>query len=349
MPFLFLVYALMLPLTAQAPIELGEWMTTTSFANPRTAHAGDAYGGRLYVLGGYFYSPGNFIRYRDVQFAEIRADHRLNPWQETKPFEGERSGPGLAFHAGFIYLTGGDGTGGALGDVQFARLAEDGGIVQWVTSPHRLNTPRSNHASLVVGHESGQAYLYVIAGVGQMGKDTVHYDTVEFAPLAADGSPGPWQTGHFHMKGGRSAPGVFEREHRLYVLGGWGDLLIEDVFDDIQYTRFEADGQLQPWHTSPYRLKMPLYGHVALVAPPRRVLVLGGNAGEGNYFGNIQESTLAADGAPGDFAFTRSQVPVPRWGHRAALAADHLYVWGGAARTGFLDSVMFAPIVVNKP
>jgi N-acetylneuraminic acid mutarotase len=177
-----------------------------------------------------------------------------------------------------------------------------------------------------------------------VGDYTVHFDTVEFAPLAKDGTPGPWQTCHFHMKGGRSAPGVLQHGGRLYVLGGWGDLLIEDVFADVQYAPFKPDGQLAPWHTAPYRLKMPLYGHAVLALPGERAVVLGGNAGEGNYFANIQEAKLVPSSGTGPFQFTRSQIPDPRWGHTAAFVDGRIYVLGGAVKRGFLNTVVYATV-----
>ena len=325
-------------------LQFGDWVATSTFAHSRASHAGGAHQGRLYVLGGYFYEPDNFIRFKDVQLATIQPDGSLSSWRETAAFSIERSGLGVAFHGGFVYLVGGDGPNGSLGDVQYALLAPDGSIERWQTSPHRLNTPRSNHVCLVATQANGISYLYTVAGVGQKGKNTVHFDTVEFAPLAADGTPGPWKTCDFHLKGGRSAPGVFLAKDRLYVLGGWGDLLIEDVFEDVQYAGFQSDGQLQPWHTSPYRLKMPLYGHVALALPGGRAVVVGGNAGEGNYFNNIQEADLVARGGTGNFTFSRSQMPVPRWGHSGVFSGGNIYILGGAAKSGFLNSVVYAPV-----
>jgi hypothetical protein len=133
-------------------MELGHWVTTTSFAHPRVSHAGGIHDGRLYVLGGYFYGSDRLTRYQDVQVAQIQQDDTVSSWRQTQAFDKARSGLGLAFHGDFIYITGGDGASGALGDVQFARLGADGGIQKWETSPHRLNTPRSNHASLAVRH-----------------------------------------------------------------------------------------------------------------------------------------------------------------------------------------------------
>jgi hypothetical protein len=147
--------------------------------------------------------------------------------------------------------------------------------------------------------KSGDNYLAAIAGVGEIGKDTVHFDEIEVAQIRGDGSIGEWKTCPFHLKGGRSAPGSTVVNGSLYVFGGWGDLLLEDVFSDVQYAPIRDDGCLDPWFTNETRLNMPLYGHTSaltFVTGSSSIIVLGGNAGQGNYFNNVQVASVGVGG-----------------------------------------------------
>jgi hypothetical protein len=205
----------------------------------------------------------------------------------------------------------------------------------WTRSPNHLNTPRSNHALRIFKTDSGSRYLVAIAGVGNIGQDTVHFDTLEVAAIGSDGSPGPWHTCPYHLKGGRSAPATLIADGNLYVLGGWGDLLIEDVFRDVQFAPLRDDGCTDPWRTSAFPLNMPLYGETAVLGSASRppvVIALGGNAGQGNYFNNVQFAPILEDGSTGRWTFDTHQFAIARWGHVTVLHGDFLYVIGGAQR-----------------
>jgi N-acetylneuraminic acid mutarotase len=344
--------AVIAPAPARADqLAFSDWQATTPFDGPRTSHAAVLVNNRVYVLGGLFASGNSFMLYNDVQTAVLGNDGSIaqGSWQKTTPFREPRSGLGVVAHKGFIYVIGGFSNGGTLGDVQYAPLMQDGMIGSWTDSPHRLAIPRSNLALEALVTSSGASYLAAIAGVGEVGKDTVHFDEIETAQISADGSIGPWKSCPFHLKGGRSAPGSVVANGFLYVAGGWGDLLIEDVFSDVQYAPIRDDGCPDPWHTSAARLNMPLYGHTTAltsVTGQPTLVVLGGNAGQGNYFNNVQFAPLTAGGETGRFVFDTHQFAVPRWGHATVRYNDFLYVLGGAQRGsgGYLNDVQFTGV-----
>ncbi|WP_152977487.1 hypothetical protein [Bradyrhizobium pachyrhizi] len=335
--------------TRAEQLSFSDWQSTTPFDGSRTSHAAALVNNRLYVLGGLFASGDTFSLYNDVQTAIIGNDGTISPWQKTASFPEPRSGLGVAVHKGFIYIVGGFSKQGTLADVQYANLQPDGMVGSWNASPNRLNTPRSNLALEVFVTKSGENYLAAIAGVGEVGKDTVHFDGIEVAQIRGDGSIGQWKTCPFHLKGGRSAPASFVLNGFLYVVGGWGDLIIEDVFNDIQYAPIRDDGCLDPWLTNETRLNLPLYGHTStltLVAGSPSIVVLGGNAGQGNYFNNVQFASVGAGGALGRFRFDKHQFRTPRWGHATVRYNDFVYVLGGAQRgnEGYLNDVQFTVV-----
>jgi hypothetical protein len=201
----------------------------------------------------------------------------------------------------------------------------------------------------VVTNPAGKTYLAAIAGVGYVGSDTVHFNSVEVAPLNTNGSVGKWKVCPYDLKGGRSAPATFVQNGRLYVLGGWGDLLQVDVFSDVQWAKIGNNGCPRPWHTSPFNLNMPLYGHTVAVSSlttPPTAIVMGGNAGQGNYFNNVQFASVQNGGNLGRFFFDTHQFTTPRWGQGTVLYDNHLYIFGGSQRngSGFLDDVQFTTL-----
>jgi hypothetical protein len=109
------------------------------------------------------------------------------------------------------------------------------------------------------------------------------------------------------------------------------------VFKDVQFAPLREDGCTDPWHTSAYQLNMPVYGETAALTSisgsPVAILV-GGNAGQGNYFNNVQLAPLLTDGSVGPWTFDTHQFTTPRWGHITVLYSGFLYVIGGAQRGG---------------
>ncbi len=190
-----------------------DWQATTPFDGPRTSHAPVPVNNRIYILGGLYASGNSFTLYNDVQTALLGNDGSIakGSWTKTRPFAEPRSGMGVALYRG--------------SSMWYAGLMPDGMLGSWTASPNRLVIPRSNLALEVFVTASGANYLVAIAGVGSIGKDTVHFDTIETAQINADGSIGQWKLCPYHLKGGRSAPGTAVANGNLYVTGGWGDLL----------------------------------------------------------------------------------------------------------------------------
>jgi hypothetical protein len=308
-------------------------------------------GNRLYVLGGLSAAGQDFTLYDDVQFAPLGNDGGIpaGSWAKAKSFPTARSGLGAVAHGGYLYIAGGFARSGTLSDVQFAPFNKDGSLGDWVASGNKLMVPRSNHRLEVITTSPGETYLAAIAGVGEIASDTVHFDHMEVAQIAKDGSVGPWRMCPFHLKGGRSAPATVISGGVLYVLGGWGDLLLSDVFSDVQFAAIRPDGCVDPWRTNPYPLNIAVYGHTsAVVAGPNGnvVLALGGNAGNGNYFANVQMATLTPLQATTRWYFSAQSFAVGRWGHVTVLYNDLLYVIGGAQRSppGYLADVQLTRV-----
>src|SRR5262249_14973127 len=148
--------------------------------------------------------------YDDVQAAAVNDQGEIakDGWKSLNGFTEARSGHACVCHNGFLYLIAGSGKDGKyFGDVQYAAFNKDGTIGKWTKASEQLQRPRSNAAAAVYTNKSGQTYLVVVGGVGEVRKKTVHFDDVEIAPIGKDGTVGKWVQGLYHFRAGRSAPG----------------------------------------------------------------------------------------------------------------------------------------------
>jgi hypothetical protein len=332
------------------------WRNEAALPNPMTYFAVAPSMGNIYVLGGYRYdmTAKQLIYYNTVLRGTIGTDGAISTWVSEAPFQIGRSGLGAVRLGQCLYINGGsylaNNAPAYADDTQFASIAKSGTIGVWQTSPNRLRTPRSNHTLL--GLETAQGrYLLVVAGVTQIGADTVHLDTVEVAKVEPNCQVGPWAIANFHLRGGRSTPQALMIRNNIVALGGWGDLDLIDVFDDVQVSTPRADGTPSPWQVGLGRLPTGLYGHATTYYEPGApgsplILTVGGQPGTGTYGAWIAYSyvtpALPLPDAIGQWRIAPSgQLTVGRAGHGAVSYRDRLYVIGGSAPGGqFLKDVI---------
>ena len=201
------------------------WDTEPSLSEARTYPTVAKLGNNIYELGCFRYdaASGQYIYYDILARSEIGADGRLSPWSGESEFKTARSGAASAISGTCLFISGGSSsTASSLNyydDIQYTRAGADGHLGSWTTSPNHLKTPRSNH-SLVALTTSQGTFLQAVAGVAQMGADTVHLDTIEISKVNADCSVGPLDAlANHHLKGGRSTPQALVV--RINVVAGW--------------------------------------------------------------------------------------------------------------------------------
>lgn len=321
------------------PAALRGWTESTSFTGKRASHACVRVGDKVYVLGGYGYEDDSATQMKylsDVQFATIHPDGTLSEWKQTTKFDIPRAGHSCVANEGIIYVIGGWADDGYLSDVQCATVAEDGSIDKWTKLP---GLPRSqSHHSSFVFKTPLRTFIYAVGGICEVGKHSVRLDDGLFCRVNSDGSLGEWKACAFHMKGGRSSPACYVWNNTLFVSGGWGDN-VDDIYSDVQYTALRLDGEFSPWRTSPYRLKVGVYGHSVIVSNGRAIC-LGGNGGQGNIFDTVAVTTLNESG-PREWFWNRFFLPSPVWGHQIIEHGNYVYLLGGYNKQGPISSVFF--------
>ncbi len=99
---------------------VGTWTATTSFTTGRDEHTSVAYNGYLYVIGGTI-TGGTFQN--DVQYAPINANGTIGTWTATTSFTTARHVHTSVAYNGYLYVIGGNSSGGYLNDVQYTSLS----------------------------------------------------------------------------------------------------------------------------------------------------------------------------------------------------------------------------------
>jgi hypothetical protein len=344
--------------------DICEWETGQSLPNARTYLGAVAIRGKIYVAGGLQWntSTQKLVYYNDILVDDINEHGKLGQWKTVGTFKNGRSGLGVVATKDCMVIAGGSWSDSAAAvygdDVQTAHIIDGGELTEFVESSNRLRTHRSNHTLLAYEGPKG-TYLYAVAGVTQLASDTVHLDTVEYAPMDSQCNVGPWSMAHFDIKGGRSTPQAVLAGNTLYVIGGWGDLDLVDIYGDVQYTTVTDDGGLSPWGTSPNRLPSGIYGHTALVLPASTghdvmLLVTGGQQSTGVYSDALSYSYLTPGQLPshsnGLWAMLYRTLPGERAGHAAVYWNGFVYIMGGSKSGGvYLNDVVFAKIIPGTP
>jgi hypothetical protein len=326
------------------------WQAEPLLPEARTYHAVASSDNHIYVLGGFRFdaSTGQVTYYDSVVRSTIGADGHLSAWTPEPSFKNPRSGAAAVTVGNCLFLAGGSSSTSTSSlyydDVQFARIGNDGRLSPWTTSPSRLRIPRSNHALAAITTDQG-TFLNAVAGVTQIGGDTVHLDTVEVAKIAGDCTVSGWTVANYHLKGGRSTPQALAVRNDVVVIGGWGDLDLIDFYNDVQIAAGRPDGSPSPWRVSPDRLTTGIYGHATVLAESGKqpsqplLLVVGGQPGTGAYANWISYAyILPGVAVPDAIGIWRiaptGKLPTGRAGLSAAQSHARLYVIGGNDATG---------------
>ncbi|HEY9720427.1 MAG TPA: hypothetical protein V6D47_00320 [Oscillatoriaceae cyanobacterium] len=227
----------------RAPIlpdgRLGDFSSVAGLrlAQARSGHASVKIGDRLYVLGGF--DGGGFLG--TVEQAPIRSDGSLGAFA---PVTGTglvtpRAMPATAVLGHYLYVIGGHGRAGILGNAERAAIGPDGGLGTFAPVPGlALRTPRTCDTSVAIGKS-----LLVMGGVDRQGRLLT---SVERATLEPHGGLGPFHT----LKGvalrmGRSTPSSLVVGSFLYVLGGSDTT--GKMFASIERARVRPDGTVGPF------------------------------------------------------------------------------------------------------
>jgi hypothetical protein len=323
------------------------WNTTASGSFLARYSAGVvAYNGYLYIAGGAqaltntSCSPTTSNYCSDVNYAPINSsDGTIGTWAATTSFATARIYPALVAYNGYMYVYGGYNSGtSALSDVQYAPInPSNGSLGSWTTS--------SNAMALGVcrfGYAAYDGYLYATGGANvaasNCGNSSTPTNTVQFAPIEADGEVGTWTSSADTFTTARMSHETVAYNGYLYVVAGTSNGA--GGFTDTQYAPILPSGDVGGWITaSPvlsqnkYRFGMTVYNGY--------LYVVGG--GGGSYTTDTQYAQINANGSIGAWQTTAS-ITNARWGEGVVSYGGYLYMVAGTTSGGSVNDTQYAKI-----
>ncbi len=306
-----------------SPGILSEFEAESSLTSERYDHASIAYNGYLYLLGGASWgSPG-----ANVQYAAINADGTLGSWVGTNGFNIARTAHRAAVYNGYIYVSGGNSSGGYQNTVEYAKINSNGSLGTWTLSGSTYPNGRTAHGTVAYN-----GYLYVLGGYDGGGVGSVYY-----APInSSNGSIGSWSatTGLTYAQNWH---GTVVYGGRIYILGGYGS----SGHDVVMYNTINSNGTLGASWTETTPLPTGLTWHSATVVNGY-IFVLGGDPGSG-VISDIYSAQINSDSSVGDWSLVGNLFS-DRGGHTAVGYNGHIYVLGGYDGSGNVNTAEFAKV-----
>ena len=201
------------------------WGLTGVFFPARAFNASVAYNGYLYVLGGCTDYSSCTTRSSLTQYAKINLDGTLgNFFTTTATFSVARSNLSAAAYNGYMYITGGFGSG-YRSDVQYGPISANGNIASWTTTS-AFSIARSDHATVAY-----RDYLYIFGGIHSLSDqlcggnafygNTIYCADYQYARINTDGTVGAWISSSAVAIGTpRSGLGASVKDGFMYTYGG---------------------------------------------------------------------------------------------------------------------------------
>ena len=301
----------------------------TRLATPRRGHRTVVLGDAVYVLGGS--SAGSAIG--GVERAPITTSGSLGAFAavSSSALSTARSGHALAVVGNWLYAIGGSSGGGPTRAIDRASLNADSALGAFVPSGVSLVLSRVHDTSVVI-----RDFIYMIGR-------SENENTVERAPIRADGSLGPFGVvAGVPLVTALSSHTTALIGRFLYVIGGSAS----GAQPTVERAVVNADGSLGPFATVSTTLKEARFGHVSVVLGDY-LYVAGGVGNNGNKPSSVERAAINPDGTLGDFAIVSGvTLNTPR-NYLTAFATDrYLYLIGGLDSTA-LDTGHIERAAIN--
>ena len=298
---------------------IGPWSTTTpSLPGVQYAMGFVTYNNYLYVIPGFVTAT--------TYYTHISSDGTLDGWNTTNSPITKRSYLGAAAYNGYMYAWGGYDSANsvATNSVEYARINTDGTLGSWQTTG-TMYTAVCRAANVVQG-----GYLYAMGGstspTSSCGNtSTGVVNTVQYAPINADGTVGTWATTtalNYGTSGQIMGALAAAYNGYVYVMGG-SDGPVSTQYSNVQYAPINADGTLGTWVATTsmlstnYRGGFTIYdGYIYTVS-------------DQNSSTTVRYAPINASGAVGTWRATTS-ITNGRWGGGLVGYNGNLYFAGGS-------------------
>jgi len=169
-------------------------------------------------------------------------------------------------------------------------------------------------------------YLYVVGGYNVPSQTPVRLSSIARAPLAADGSLGPFEPVSPTLTAARSAHAAVLIANYLYVLGGDSET---GPLKSVERAVVNSDGSVGSFAVVPeLALTVPRAGHTAEIVG-NQLYIVGGKTDLGSQ-NSIERAAIAPDGSVGPFApVANVTLDAARRYHATRVIGNYLYLVGG--------------------
>jgi Kelch motif protein len=261
------------------------WRQAAPLIEKRGGAAAVQVNGFIYVMGGHFRDD-----HQSTEYAQIKDDGSLGPWQIGPPLHEARAYFDAVYHNGWIYVIGGGaGEGGLvlLRSVERARVLPDGKLSPWQQEPVGMIMPRRCNKTVLI---DGSIYA-----LGGFGGDMLN--TVEHTKILPDGSTSEWLEEPERLTIMRYISGVKYVDGAVYVVGSH-DQSTGAGLKDVEWGKIKDEAGFGAWkRTSP--LQVPRYG-LGLVGHAGRLYAFGGLNGP-EFLDSVESAPILPGGGLGEW------------------------------------------------
>lgn len=314
--------------------KLSSWSSTATLPASNTDMSATVYNGRIYTLGGSGYGSA-------VYSATIAGDGSLGSWTAATTMLSSRTYAGAAVNNGYLYVWGGYNTttNSATGSVEYTKINPDGTLGEWHTST-AMTTAVCRAATA-----SYNGFLYSFGGsttptAGCANTSTGVVNTVQFAPLKADGSVGNWSTTTaiaYGTSGQVMSAMAGAYNGYMYLLGGTNNGGAT-AYSNVQYAPINNDGTLGSWASL---ASLPAgYYDAGFTIANNYMYVIGDQNGTAAY----RMAELYANGTISPTWYARNQPALPSGLSKGSFVinGETAYYLGGTSSDG--KQVLYASI-----
>lgn len=253
--------------TATAPIaadgSIGTWSATANLPVALAYSSVVTTKNYVYLIGGLLSSGSST---NAIYKATINTDGTLSLFTlDTTALPLAVMSGQVVFTGSRVYYLGGLRTSSPAVGYNFSAPVDANGVIgAWISETNTLATSVFSAALCVTDN-----YVYLIGGVVPPSTTT---NTVQYAPIMADGTLGAWATYPTSFPTGLNGTSCLVTKNRVFVTGGRDNA---GTYNSLTYyAPINADGTLGSWGTST-GLGTPVVG-AALVVTKDRVNVIGG-------------------------------------------------------------------------
>lgn len=311
---------------------VGAWSTTTAFTTGRRGHGMVAHNGYMYLIGG---QSGAATYRSDVLRSSINSSSgALGSWSTMSALPNTLGYFGSAVYGSKIYLVGGLLSGSTRTPlVHSVTINSNGSLATWGTETNQMSIGKERTATVVNG-----GYIYSIGGYSSSNS---YLNTVEYAPIASDGTVGTWaSTTTFSTA--RQAMSAAVHNGYLYISGGDNG---SSYFVHVYFAQINDDGTVGSWSTSSPNSPNSRSEHVML-AYNSYLYIIGGYDGSAANYWNLVHYARINSGGSGSADSYASTTALPQATRRHTTVAHNgfIYVIGGEGSSTPYSTVYYAAI-----